>query len=91
MGSYSRSNIEVCLLATKGKGLKVLNHSISQLMFSPRTTHSTKPDEARYKIEAVFGRPRRVELFGRKKAPGWCVVGNEIGDTVQDFIAKNFK
>lgn len=92
MGSYSRSNIEVCLLATKGKGLKVLTHSESQLMISPRGSHSSKPEEARKKIERLFGKGRRVELFSRKKAKGWCVVGNEIdGVTIEDFILKNFK
>ena len=91
MGYYSRSNIEICLLATRGKWLPVLNHSESQLMISPRMSHSAKPDETRDKIETIFGKLNRVELFGRKKIDDWCVVGNEIDwVTIQEFIDTNF-
>lgn len=94
MWYYSRSNIEICLLATKGKGLPVLNHSESQLMFSPRRSHSAKPEEARDKIETIFGKLPRIELFSRRSAEGWHCVGNELdgkeGQTIQDFIAENY-
>ena len=88
MWYYTRSNIEICLLGVRGKGLPVLNHSTSQLVISPRKSHSEKPEEARDKIEAVFGKRPRIELFSRRKAKGWTVVGNEIGETIEDFIKK---
>jgi len=91
MWYYSRSNIEICLLATKGKGLPVLNHSTSQLLISPRRSHSQKPDWARDIIETIFWKRRRIELFWRNRTKWWKVVGNEIdGITIEDFIKQNY-
>lgn len=90
MWYYTRSNIEVCLLWVRGKWLPVLNHSTSQLIVSPRRSHSQKPDEARDKIEKVFGKKNRIELFSRNQVDGWTMVGNSIGGTIEDFI-KDFK
>lgn len=90
MWHYSRSNIEICLLATRWKALPVINHSVSQLCISPRRSHSQKPNEIRDKIEAVFWKKRRIELFSRNDVNGWTTVGNEIGETIEEFIADNF-
>lgn len=75
-GYYTRSNAELCLLATTGKGIRpVEGVAISNLLLSQRGVHSAKP-HAQYDIIAnLFGDVRRVELFARQKQPGWDVWG----------------
>ena len=40
--------------------------------------HSKKPEEARRRIEQLMGDVPRIELFARRKSPGWAVWGNEL-------------
>jgi N6-adenosine-specific RNA methylase IME4 len=77
MGFWTRSNAEICLLATRGHP-KRQSKGIHQLIISPVREHSRKPDEARGKISALMGGIPRIELFARDKAPGWDVWGNEV-------------
>jgi N6-adenosine-specific RNA methylase IME4 len=81
MGYWTRSNAEICLLATRGKP-KRQNNSIHQLIISPREAHSKKPDEARDKIVRLMGDVPRVELFARQATPGWAVWGNEVSSDI---------
>ena len=81
MGFWTRSNAEICLLATKGKP-KRQDNGIHQLIISPVEAHSKKPDEARDKIVRLMGDLPRVELFARQAPPGWDVWGNEIDSTI---------
>lgn len=78
MGYYTRSNAEVCLLATKGKPLPRLSHKVHSAIVSPVEQHSKKPDEARDRIVELFGDLPRIELFARQKTGGWDCWGNEI-------------
>ena len=77
IGYYTKSNCEVCLIAVKGKPIKVSN-SVSSVIISPRQEHSKKPDQIRDKIVELCGDVPRIELFARKKAEGWDVWGNEV-------------
>lgn len=76
LGSWTRANSEICLLATKGSILR-LDASISQVVESPIEEHSKKPDIVRDLIERLVGKLPRVELFCRHPAEGWDVWGNE--------------
>lgn len=76
LGSWTRANSEICLLATKGSILR-LDASISQVVESPIEEHSKKPDIVRDLIERLVGKLPRVELFCRNPAEGWDVWGNE--------------
>lgn len=78
LGFYSRSNIELCLLGTKGKPLTRLSKSIRQLVIEPMEEHSKKPDIIRDKIVQLFGDVPRIELFARQKCDGWISIGNAI-------------
>ena len=78
MGFYTRSNAEVCLLATRGKPLKRLSHGVHSVICSPIERHSKKPDEARTRIDALFGGVPRIELFARSYTDGWDCWGNEV-------------
>lgn len=81
MGFWTRSNAEVCLLATRGHP-KRQDKGIHQLIISPVEAHSKKPDEARNRIVRLMGDLPRVELFARQSPPGWDVWGNEVANTV---------
>lgn len=81
MGYWTRSNAEICLLATKGRPKRV-SAGVHQVILSPVEQHSKKPDEARERIVALMGDVPRVELFARQKTPGWDVWGNEVESTI---------
>jgi len=77
-GSYTQSNLEVCLLAKKGKGLKVLRHDIPQAYDGPVGEHSEKPHIFRERTEQMFGNVSRLEGFARIKPHKWDAVGDDV-------------
>ena len=77
MGWYTRSNAEVCLIATKGH-VSVLNHSISSIIESVPQRHSAKPIIVRDLIVKLCGRLPRIELFAREKTRGWHAWGFDV-------------
>ena len=81
MGYWTRSNAELCLLATKGQPQRRAKN-IHQVIISPVEKHSKKPEEARRRIEALLGDVPRLELFARRPSPGWDVWGNEVESDV---------
>ena len=83
LGYYTRANPEICLLATRGKGLKRKSKSVKRLIVSPRQRHSQKPDIAYERIEELFGDVSRLEMFSRSRRIGWEAWGNEIEDSFQ--------
>jgi N6-adenosine-specific RNA methylase IME4/ParB-like chromosome segregation protein Spo0J len=76
MGSYTRANVEVVLLATRGKPRRLAN-DVHQIVFAPVGNHSAKPEEVRRRIERLYAGPY-LELFGRSNVTGWTVWGNEV-------------
>ncbi len=77
LGYWTRSNAEICLLATKGKPIR-FSKAVHQLVISPVEEHSKKPDIVRDKIVELAGNLPRIELFARQKALGWDSWGNEV-------------
>lgn len=86
-GKTTRKTSENMWLTTRGRGLRILRHDVSQeiidepaaeAIFAQRRSHSEKPDEAYKRLEQLFGDVRRLELFARRERPGWTVWGNEI-------------
>ena len=61
----------------QGKGCKVLNKTISQIIDTPIGAHSKKPNIVRTKIVKLFGDLNRIELFARTKIHGWDTWGND--------------
>lgn len=87
LGYHTRGNVELCLLATRGRGLSRIRNDVSQVVVAPVTRHSEKPLEVRHRIEALYGQKRRIELFARRQAPGWEAVGDEIdGKDIRDVL-----
>lgn len=77
LGNWTRSNAEICLLATKGRPERV-SASVHSLICSPVGKHSAKPNEARERIVELMGDVPRIELFAREKVPGWDAWGDEV-------------
>ena len=80
IGNYWRVSHEFLLLATRGR-LPFQNRAQMSWAQAERTTHSSKPDLFRRKIELVSPAPR-LELFARIKTPGWSSWGNDISSTL---------
>ena len=76
LGYWTRSNAELCLLATKGKPKRV-SKAVQQALYEPIEQHSKKPDSVRDRIVQLCGDLPRVELFARQPTPGWDVFGND--------------
>ena len=77
MGSWTRKNPEMCLIATKGKP-KRINAGVRQLQYHLIREHSQKPDEIKNEIIRLVGDLPRIELFAREKTEGWDVWSNEV-------------
>lgn len=75
MGYWTRSNSEVCLLATRGRP-KRLQSDVRQVIIERRREHSRKPEASRERIEQLVAGPY-LELFARHRRPGWKAWGNE--------------
>lgn len=77
MGSYTKSNAELCLLAMRGH-IKSVDKTVPQIVMAPRRGHSVKPYEVMDRIEKLFGPGlRKIELFARSEAEGWDRWGDE--------------
>lgn len=91
LGYYTRANPEQAWIFTReknpylgirGGGLRVRDHSVPRLIVEPVGKHSQKPEEARIRLEKLFGDVRRVELFARSRRPGWDVFGNQVEGSI---------
>lgn len=76
LGYWTRSNSEVCLLATRGKP-KRRDAGVRQGIIEPRRQHSRKPDAMHQRIERLVSGPY-CELFARSRHQGWDCWGNEV-------------
>lgn len=82
-GNYTRANTEDLLIAVRGTGLERLSASVKQVIYSPLGEHSSKPWEARNKLEQLYGDVPRIELFARESSPGWDAWGNQCSQSVE--------
>ena len=92
LGKWTMGNIELCLLATKGKP-KRISKNVRQLVTAIRREHSRKPDEVRLRIVELMGDIPRIELFARNNGDknlfgenpfdGWDVFGNETINSIK--------
>lgn len=86
MGHYTRANVELCLIGTRGRP-EVQSHSVRQLIEGvveadvikyPIGEHSEKPPVVRNRIVEMCGDIPRVELFARQSKLGFRALGNHI-------------
>jgi len=84
MGRFVRASHETCIVATRGR-FKVASKSVRS-RFSARGPvgpdgkylHSAKPTEFFALVEQLVGDAQKIEMFARKRRPGWCARGNEL-------------
>ena len=82
MGYWTRSNSELCLLATKGKPKKI-SSSVHQVVDTHIEKHSKKPNVVKERIVQLVGDLPRVELFARQSTEGWHIWGNEVDSDIE--------
>ena len=76
LGVYLRNATEHLLFGTRGKA-PVHFRSQPTWMFAPLQDHSHKPEEQFAVLDRVSGPGKRLELFARRRHPGWDVWGND--------------
>lgn len=85
-GYWTRANVELCLLATRGAPKRV-SCAVRQLVTAPVGRHSAKPPEVRSRIVELMGDVSRIELFARERCLGWTATGLELdGRDLRDVL-----
>jgi N6-adenosine-specific RNA methylase IME4 len=86
LGYWLRGMTEHCLLGVRGSPRAKLQgphgatgNDLTTILYAPRGKHSAKPEEMYARVEAMSEEPR-IELFARKRVPGWDAWGNEVSD-----------
>lgn len=80
MGSYVRLCHEPVIIGERG-GQTGLVRNVPSVFFAPRGAHSVKPDRFYSMVEPLAPRPR-VDLFARRRRPGWHAWGDELPEEV---------
>lgn len=86
-GYYTMSETELCLIFKRGRIPRPRGaRNIRQYLAGFRAEHSQKPEEVRRRIDAMFPTQTKIELFARKKVPGWDAWGLETTERVDSAI-----
>lgn len=80
IGNYWRVSHEFMLFGVRGKA-PFADRALKSWAEIPRGAHSAKPEQVRGMIERASPSPR-LELFGRRAAPGWTVWGDQIESSI---------
>jgi N6-adenosine-specific RNA methylase IME4 len=80
LGNYLRNATEHLILGTRGSA-PVNFKAQPTWMFAPLQDHSHKPEEQYAVIERISG-GQYLELFARRRQPGWHAWGNEIDSDI---------
>lgn len=62
----------------RGRPLPLADEAIRQTIFAPVGRHSAKPDEMQDRVDRMYPCLRKLEMFARRRRPGWSCWGNEI-------------
>jgi N6-adenosine-specific RNA methylase IME4 len=76
MGHHLRAEHESCIVAVRGSP-KPLVRNIRTVFEAKAGRHSEKPEEF-YDLVESFAPGPYLELFARRKRPGWTCVGDEV-------------
>ncbi|MGV9680679.1 MT-A70 family methyltransferase [Nocardia sp. NPDC003482] len=80
LGIYLRNATEHLLFGTRGKAPVNFKRQATWT-YAPLQEHSHKPEEQFAIIERLSGGPY-LELFARRRQPGWSAWGNEIDSDI---------
>jgi len=79
MGRLFRQCHEIALIGTLGKVYKNLeNKSQRSVSIEQNTKHSKKPDLLQDRLELMFPKAKKLEIFGRRLKNGWTVIGDGV-------------
>lgn len=81
-GYYFRGATEHCLFAVRGSQRLQVKHGKPTLYLSGRLPHSQKP-EWFYRLCEECSPGPYLEMFARRKRPGWASWGNEIANDIE--------
>ena len=81
LGRYLRNDTEHVVLGVKGKMPIHVKNQVSWFI-APTAAHSEKPREFFAIAERCYPEEPRLELFARRRQPGWDVWGNEIDSDI---------
>ena len=76
-GHYTASNTEPVLLGIKGR-MPPHVKLVPQIVATQPGKHSAKPEEVQDRIELMYPKATKLELFARRQRPGWVCLGNEV-------------
>ncbi len=78
-GVWVRNRHELLLIATKGSfSPPDPEDRVDSVIEAPRGRHSEKPACVYELIERMYPHASKLELFARRRRPGWAVWGNEV-------------
>lgn len=87
-GNYTASNSEPVLLGVRGR-MRPAVKLIPQIIAAPPGKHSVKPEEMQDRIDFMYPKAKKIELFARRVRPGWICLGNEItGRDIRDDLRR---
>jgi N6-adenosine-specific RNA methylase IME4 len=82
MGRIVRGSHETCIVATRGHGIVPTSKGERTSFLAPRGEHSAKPEEFYQIVERLYPLElwpeAHVELFARRRRPGWIQFGDEL-------------
>ncbi len=76
-----KNTCEVVIAASHSKTSRIpktSDQTIRNALFAQRREHSRKPDEVHEYLDRMYPDARKLELFARRKRPGWDVWGDEV-------------
>lgn len=82
LGYWFRAQHEILLLGTRGRpGAPIPGTQAPSVLTAPRGRHSAKPEEVATMLGRYFPKDKpRIEIFARRRRPGWDVWGAEVSD-----------
>lgn len=87
MGRLFRQTHEVCLLGVKGKAYEALeSKSERSVHFDTNKKHSAKPETLQTRLEKMFPKAKKLEMFARRSRAGWTCIGLECPDSLGEDI-----
>lgn len=89
MGRLFRQCHEIALIGTTGKSIYPLleNNSQRSVTLDQNDGHSKKPESLQDRLDIMFPKAAKLEMFARRNRNGWTCVGNGIdGKDMVDAI-----
>lgn len=92
VGFWTMNTSEALLIGVRGAprrekgapvhGLALDGDGEERVLWSPKGPHSRKPEAVHAWLERLFPNARRLELFARRRRPGWTTWGKDTGFTL---------